>query len=88
MSDKYVTVEQRVSYGIGRQMGDQLKANPFDGMVIDDVLAGLASALNGEDLAVEPAALDEAFKEISSRMEAKQAALNLPSPADSSSLFL
>jgi len=29
--------------------------------------------LNGEDLAVDPAALDEAFKEISNRMEAKQA---------------
>jgi len=73
MSEKYTTAEQRVSYGIGRQMGDQLKQNPFDGMVIDDVLTGLADALNEQPLAVEPADLDAAFREISEVMQAKQA---------------
>jgi len=73
MSEKYTTAEQRVSYGIGRQMGDQLKENPFDGMIIDDVLAGLADALNEQPLAVDPADLDAAFREISEIMQAKQA---------------
>ncbi len=45
MTDKYTSVEQRVSYGVGRQMGDQLASNPFDGMEIDAVLNGLADAL-------------------------------------------
>jgi len=34
---EYKTVEQRVSYGIGRQMGDQLISNPFDGISLDAV---------------------------------------------------
>jgi len=33
MSD-YTTIEQRASYGVGRQMGDQLAANPFDGLLL------------------------------------------------------
>ena len=73
MSEKYTTAEQRVSYGIGRQMGDQLKQNPFDGMIIDDVLTGLADALNDQPLAVDPADLDAAFREISEIMQSKQA---------------
>ncbi len=73
MTEKYTTSEARVSYGIGRQMGDQLKQNPFDGMVIDDVLAGLADALNDQPLAVDPADLDAAFREISAVMQEKQA---------------
>lgn len=73
MSENYATSEAKVSYGIGRQMGDQLKQNPFDGMVIDNVLSGLADALNDQPLAVEPADLDAAFREISAIMQAKQA---------------
>ena len=33
MSDlKLETLEQKASYGIGRQMGDQLAQQPFEGM--------------------------------------------------------
>ena len=35
------TDEARVSYGVGRQLGDQLRANPVPGMSLDAVLAGL-----------------------------------------------
>ncbi len=73
MSDKYSTVEQRVSYGIGRQMGDQLAGNSFEGVDIDAVAEGLKDALNGVPSAVENALLREAFEEITKRMEAKQA---------------
>lgn len=73
MSEKYESVEQRVSYGIGRQMGDQLAQNPFDGLDVVAVTEGLASAFRKEQSAVEPALLEEAFKAISARMEAEQA---------------
>ncbi len=35
MSDKYSSIEQRVSYGIGRQMAEQLYNDPFDGLEIE-----------------------------------------------------
>lgn len=72
MSD-YSSIEQRVSYGIGRQMGDQLASNPFDGVDITAVQQGLADAFNGVESVVSHADLDAAFKEISTRMEAIKA---------------
>ena len=72
MSD-YSTVEKKVSYGIGRQLGDQLLANPFDGMDIASVSAGLKDAFEGSDFAVAREDLDVAFKEISSRIQAERA---------------
>ena len=72
MSD-YSTVEKKVSYGIGRQLGDQLLANPFDGMDIASVSAGLKDAFEGSDFAVAREDLDVAFKEISGRIQAERA---------------
>ncbi|WP_250655845.1 FKBP-type peptidyl-prolyl cis-trans isomerase [Alkalimarinus coralli] len=73
MSDKYTTVEERVSYGIGRQMGDQLASNPFEGLHIDSVLNGLADALNGQASPVPQDLMEAAFKEVSAKMQAQQA---------------
>ncbi|WP_330924233.1 FKBP-type peptidyl-prolyl cis-trans isomerase [Candidatus Sororendozoicomonas aggregata] len=73
MSENYTTVESRVSYGIGRQMGDQLASNPVDGLSIDAVLAGLADSLNGAASAVAPADLQSAFEQMQKRMQAQQA---------------
>ena len=39
------TIEQRVSYGVGRQLGDQLRNNPFKEFDITAVQAGIADAL-------------------------------------------
>ena len=72
MSD-YSTVEKKVSYGIGRQLGDQLLANPFDGMDIASVSAGLKDAFEGSEFAVAREDLDVAFKEISARIQALRA---------------
>lgn len=66
------TVEQRASYGIGRQMGDQLAQNGFDGVDIEAAAAGLKDAFNGEALRVDPEALTAAFNELSQRLRAKQ----------------
>ncbi len=71
MSDNYTTIEQRASYGVGRQMGEQLINQPFDGMDKDAVITGVAEALNGMPLQVEPDQINEAFKEIQARMKVK-----------------
>jgi FKBP-type peptidyl-prolyl cis-trans isomerase FklB len=68
------TNEQRVSYGIGRQMGDQLASNPFDGLVPELVAKGLLEALAGEELAVAPADLESAFAYIQQKMQEKSKA--------------
>ena len=73
MSEQYNSVEERVSYGIGRQMGDQLASNPFDGLHIDSVLSGLADALNGQESPVPNELMEAAFQEISAKMQAQQA---------------
>jgi FKBP-type peptidyl-prolyl cis-trans isomerase FklB len=73
MSEIYATVEQRVSYGIGRQMGEQLAANPFDGVDAEAVAAGVVDALSGKASAVAAADLEAAFGVISQRMKAKDA---------------
>ena len=70
---EYTSVEARVSYGIGRQMGDQLSSNPIEGLSIDAVLAGLADSLNGAPSVVETSALQEAFNEMHQRIQAKEA---------------
>jgi FKBP-type peptidyl-prolyl cis-trans isomerase FklB len=68
----YSTVEQKVSYGIGRQLGEQLLANPFEGMDIESVNQGLKDAFNKAEFAVSRDDLDAAFKEISARMQAER----------------
>ena len=40
--NKFETIEQRVSYGVGRQLGDQLRNNPFKDFDITAVQAGIA----------------------------------------------
>ena len=66
----YETHEQQASYGIGRQMGDQLASQSFEGLSIEGVQQGLADALRGEGWAVEPALVKEAFSVISQKMQA------------------
>lgn len=73
MSDKYTTLEQHASYGIGLQMGQQLADNPFDGLDIDAVAAGVIAAYTGQAAAVSDEQIRAAFTVISERMQAEQA---------------
>lgn len=73
MSEEYTTVEQRVSYGVGRQMGDQLASNPFEGVDANAVAQGLKDSLAGKPSAVEESLLKAAFEEISKRMQEAEA---------------
>ncbi|MCP4598089.1 FKBP-type peptidyl-prolyl cis-trans isomerase [Neptuniibacter sp.] len=66
------TLEQKASYGIGRQMGDQLAQQPFDGMDLNAISAGIADSFNGEEMRVEVKDIQEAFNVINERLRAKQ----------------
>ncbi|MFJ3075330.1 MULTISPECIES: FKBP-type peptidyl-prolyl cis-trans isomerase [Pseudomonas] len=68
------TDETRVSYGIGRQLGGQLRDNPPPGVSLDAILAGLTDAFNGADSRVSEADLSASFKVIRELMQAEAAA--------------
>lgn len=74
MTEQYLTPEAQASYGVGRQMGEQLAANPFEGVVNSAVAAGLIDALEGKESAVSRTELEAAFGVISQRMQEVQAA--------------
>ncbi|MEX0294004.1 FKBP-type peptidyl-prolyl cis-trans isomerase [Pseudomonas putida] len=68
------TDETRVSYGIGRQLGGQLRDNPPPGVNLDAIVAGLTDAFNGADSRVSEADLSASFKVIRDVMQAEAAA--------------
>ena len=73
MSDKFTTVEQQVSYGIGRQMGDQLAGSPFDELVLEAVLEGVRDSYTDQPPQVDTEVMKVAFEAVNARVQAKQA---------------
>lgn len=73
MTDKYTSVETQASYGVGFQMGEQLKSNPFEGLALEAVVEGLSDAFNGQAAQVNTDTLRNAFGEIHQRMQAAKA---------------
>jgi len=65
------TDETRVSYGIGRQLGDQLRDNPPPGISIDAVIAGIRDAFANAASRVDAAELSASFAVIRERMQAE-----------------
>ena len=63
------TIEQRVSYGVGRQLGDQLRNNPFKEFDVSAVQAGLADAIANAASQVSDEDLNEAFGIVSQKMQ-------------------
>ncbi|MCY1489282.1 FKBP-type 22 kDa peptidyl-prolyl cis-trans isomerase [compost metagenome] len=63
--------ETRVSYGIGRQLGDQLRDNPPPGVSLEAVVAGLRDAFAGQASRVGQAELSASFQVIRERMQAE-----------------
>ncbi|WP_304640798.1 FKBP-type peptidyl-prolyl cis-trans isomerase [Pseudomonas sp.] len=70
MSDNISNDEQRVSYGIGRQMGDQLKSSGIPDLDLNLVLAGLRDAFSGQASQVEEQAMQAAFQGLQQKMHA------------------
>ncbi|MEH6576456.1 MAG: FKBP-type peptidyl-prolyl cis-trans isomerase [Amphritea sp.] len=81
------TIEQIASYGIGRQMGDHLTNQSFEGVELNAVLAGIQQAFEGAELSVEAEKIQEAFNEIQSRLQ-QQAEVAAKAAAEEGKLFL
>ena len=71
---QYDSIEQKASYGIGRNMGDQLAQQAFAGLDIPALQQGLADALNGLEFAVSRDDINDAFQVITARMQEEQEA--------------
>lgn len=71
---KFTTVEQQASYGIGRQIGDQVASNPFAGLDANAVAQGVIDALEGNESEVAVDDIRAAFGEINKRMQEEQQA--------------
>ena len=67
------TLEEKASYGIGLQMGNQLQGM-FDGASLDAALLGLRHAFNGEESVVSNEDINAAFTVIQERVKEQQAA--------------
>ncbi|PVZ11330.1 MULTISPECIES: FKBP-type peptidyl-prolyl cis-trans isomerase [unclassified Pseudomonas] len=65
------TDEARVSYGIGRQLGDQIRDNPPPGASLEAIIAGLSDAFNGQASRVDAQALNESYRKIREVMQAE-----------------
>ena len=73
MSSPFASVEQQASYGIGRQLGDQLANAPFSGFDREAALAGFSDAIAARDLQVSADQINGAFREIQGRLKAEEA---------------
>jgi FKBP-type peptidyl-prolyl cis-trans isomerase FklB len=66
------TDETRVSYGIGRQLGDQIRDNPPPGVSLQALIAGLTDAFNGEASRVAAEEMNSAFRAIREVMQEQE----------------
>lgn len=62
--------EQKVSYGIGLQMADQVLGNAFEGLDIELVIQGLKDVANNVEMRVSNEDLSKSFQIISERQHA------------------
>ena len=71
MSDvKLETVEQKASYGIGLQMGQQLAGSGLEGLNVDAIAKGIATALAGDMPEIEVDDINNALRELHTQAEA------------------
>ena len=67
------TTELKASYGVGMQMGQQLK-QVFTDVSLAAAIAGIKDGFNGQQPRLEPDAINAAFQEIQTKMEAESKA--------------
>lgn len=71
MSEPVTSLEDRASYAVGRQLGENLAREPFAGMKPEAVLAGMADALAGRPSPVSADKLNEAIDDLNRRTQEK-----------------
>ena len=64
MTDSITSIDDRASYAIGRQMGEQLVKSPFEGMQTEAVLSGMADALAGRESPISLDDMNEAIDDL------------------------
>ncbi|MEI8631641.1 FKBP-type peptidyl-prolyl cis-trans isomerase [Vibrio sp. PP-XX7] len=81
MSDaKFETVEEKASYGIGLQMGQQLAGSGLEGLNVDAIASGIATSLAGAQPAIEIDDINNALQTIHAKaQESRDAAAKLAS---------
>lgn len=72
MSDKFTTHEAQASYGIGRQMADQLGADPFSGFDREAALAGFTDSIQQVDSQIAGEDINAAFQAMQERAQQEQ----------------
>lgn len=72
MSEKFKVNADKASYGIGLQMGEQLKGNPFEGLNLNLVFEGMKDAFTGGEFQVEIPEIQAAFEEINAEIQARR----------------
>jgi FKBP-type peptidyl-prolyl cis-trans isomerase FklB len=72
MSDKFTTHEEQASYGIGRQMADQLGADPFSGFDRAAALEGFTDSINRADSQIDGDDINAAFQAMQERAQQEQ----------------
>jgi FKBP-type peptidyl-prolyl cis-trans isomerase FklB len=72
MSEEFTSIDERASYGIGRQVGEQLARQPFDGMSTRAVIAGIADVLEGNPSQVSDKDISEAIDDLNQRLVSEQ----------------
>ena len=65
-------MEQKASYGIGRQMGDQLAQNGFEGIDFTVLAAGIEDSYTGQDLRIPVEEIQTAFTKLNEIMQKAQ----------------
>ena len=72
MSEEFTTIDEKASYGIGRQVGEQLASQPFDGMSPKAVIAGIADVLEGNPTRVSENEIKAAIDDLNKRLMKQQ----------------
>ena len=72
MTEKYTSTESLASYAIGRQVGEQLSAQPFPGMHTEALISGLADVLKQQPSPYKEAELRSALDEINKQVQRQQ----------------
>ncbi|BFM06512.1 FKBP-type peptidyl-prolyl cis-trans isomerase [Halioxenophilus aromaticivorans] len=72
MSNTFESNDAKASYGIGRQMGDQLVEKPFSSFDIEAAIAGFIDGAKGNALQVSADDINAAFKIIQGQIQQEQ----------------
>lgn len=79
---KLETVEQKASYGIGLQMGQQLAGSGLEGLNVAAIAKGIATSLTGDMPEIEVDEINNALRDLHTRAEEQRAELAKVAAAD------